>query len=329
MPSIASPARPQIILDTDPGGDDTFALLWLQSLVKQGLADLIAVTTTAGNVSAEQTFANASQVLNLGGVSQIEVGRGVPLAGTPPEDASNIHGRDGLGNLSATLPPPTHAYATAPASDDLLIDRLTSHPGQITVIAIGPLTNLAAAEAKRPGILQLAREVVVMGGAFHCPGNVTPQAEFNLWFNPIAAQTVFNRGSQTVVLPLDVTRQLVFTQAMAQAVSQANPTHPIAPFLTALCNFMTGTALHYRETAGVSGFLVHDAVTLAYLFYPASLLLRRATVRVETQGEWTIGQTLIDDRSAAQPLANAWVALQVDPTRVFTSLIADLKVLLQ
>ncbi|ASC72314.1 Pyrimidine-specific ribonucleoside hydrolase RihA [Halomicronema hongdechloris C2206] len=321
-------AVPKLLLDTDPGGDDIFALLWLLSLVNQGRAELVAVTTTQGNVAAAQTFANASQVLNLAGYGSVPLGRGVLLS-QGSEDASHIHGSDGMGYLSQTLPPPSHEFAIAPAADDLLIEQLSANPGEITLIAIGPLTNLAAAEAKRPGILQQARELVVMAGAIQGPGNVTAQAEFNVWFNPEAAQVVFNSRNDVVMLPLDVTRQLVFTETMATLVAQTRPEHPLAHFLVNLCQFMVSTARQYRETAGSPGFLVHDAATLGYLFYPETLLLRRATVQVETQGELTRGQTLIDRRHKPKPRANAWVALEVDAPNFLASVVADLQQLLR
>lgn len=326
---MPSAAISKIILDTDPGGDDSFAFLWLLSFVKQGLAELVAVTTADGNVAAPQTFCNASQILNLTGYYEIEVGRGVLMKQPAAEDASHIHGSDGMGGLSQTLPAPTHDYAAARSSEDILIDRLQSHPGEITLVAIGPLTNLAATEEKHPGILKLAKEIVIMGGAFLHPGNVTPHAEFNIWFNPEAAATVFDSRNDLVVIPLDVTRRLIFTPEMAQRVGQVAPDRPTVQFMTELCRFMTRTAMSYRETDGNPGFLVHDAATLAYLFYPETLLMQRARVQVETQGEWTRGQTVCDRRLCAKPNANAWVALQVDETRFFTCFLEDLKALIQ
>lgn len=320
---------PKVILDTDPGGDDIFAFLWLLSLVKQGWAELVAVTAADGNVSARRTFSSASQILGLGGFPQIEVGRGVPVNGETVEDAAHIHGSDGMGNLSHTLPPATHSWEAARSSDELLIDKLNGAPGEITIVAIGPLTNLAAAETKSPGILKKAREIVLMAGTFYCPGNITPHAEFNIFYNSEAAQIVFDSRNDIVVMPLDVTRKLIFTRDMAQSVSQANPENTLSQFAIALCEFMIGTALTYRETRGIPGFLVHDAATLAYLFYPETLMLRRANVRVETQGEWTRGQTLIDSRHSVKVDANAWVALQIDEVGFFASFVEDLKWLLK
>ncbi len=323
---IPAVSIPKIILDTDPGGDDIFAFLWVQSLVKQGLAELIAITATAGNVSARKTFSNASQILNLVGAPTIEVGRGVSL-NSNSDDAAHIHGNDGMGNLSKTLPPPTHDYETARCSDEIFIDKLNAMPGEITLVAIGPLNNLAAAEKKSPGILKKAKEVVIMGGAFFCPGNVTPHAEFNIWFNSEAADIVLASRDDVVIMPLDVTRNLIFTREMAQVINPINSEDDTSKFMNHLCEFMITTAIAYRETNGVQGFLVHDAATIGYLFYPETLLMQRARVCVETKGEWTRGQTLIDRRNRAKQSANAWVALQVDSTGFFTRFVEDLKTL--
>ncbi len=323
---MISPTQPvKIILDTDPGGDDCFALLWLQSLAKQGLGELLAVTTTEGNVPAQRAFLNASKVLNLGNFSSIEVAKGVPIQQPKIGTATHIHGADGMGNLAETLPAASHNFATARYADDLLIEQLNAAPGEITIVAIGPLTNLAAAEQKSPGILKKAREIVVMAGAFSRSGNVTSEAEFNVAYNPEAMQTVLDSRNDTVMLTLDVTHQLLFIDEMAQAIYQANPNSKIAQFIVALNQFMSQTALSHRETGGIPGFFVHDAATVAYLFYPENVLLRRATVQVETQGKWTCGKTLLDNRHNAKPAANAWLAWQVDKTNFFVSLIEDLK----
>jgi inosine-uridine nucleoside N-ribohydrolase len=321
-------APTKIILDTDPGGDDIFAFLWLLSLVKQGLVDLVAITAAEGNVAARKTFANSCQILELAGFPGISVARPVPLQSDPGEDAGHIHGEDGMGNLSQTLPPSAQDFDAAQSADDLLIEKLNADPGNITLLAIGPLTNLAAAEAKQPGILKKAKEIVVMGGAFHCRGNVTPVAEFNIWFNPQAAQVVFDSRDDIVLMPLDVTRDLIFTQTMADIVTQQHPDSNLAQFVVKLCQFMVGTALQYRETSGVPGFLVHDAATVGYLFYPETLMLRRTKVQVETQGEWTLGQTLMDERHSAKAGANAWVALEVNVPDFFTIFVEDLKYLI-
>jgi inosine-uridine nucleoside N-ribohydrolase len=156
---------------------------------------------------------------------------------------------------------------------------------------------------------------------------VTAHAEFNIWFNPEAAQIAFNSRADIVVSPLDLTRNLIFTPDMAEVITRSNPTTPLSQFITQLCDFMIRTTLQYRETAGIPGFLVHDASTLGYLFYPHTLMLRRAHIQIETQGEYTRGQTLLDRRSHLTSNANAWIALEVDRANFFAHLIEDLKFL--
>lgn len=320
----------KIILDTDPGGDDTFALLWLLSLVKKNFCELVAVTTVDGNVHAQYTYVSACKVLKLVGFEDIPVARGV-IGGsqTHDQDAAFIHGADGMGNLSYILPEISQDYDTAPLADDLLIETLSAYPNEVIIIAIAPLTNLAAAEKKSPGILKLAKEIIIMGGAYDVPGNITPEAEFNIAYDVEAAKLVFESSYDFVILPLDVTRKLIFTPQMAQQVVKAQPNNKIAQFIVHLCDFMVETALKHRATKGKEGFLVHDAVTLAYLFYPETLRFRRAKVWVETQGEWTKGKTLFDKRSKTKVGANAWVALEVDGDHLLASLVEDLKSLIE
>ncbi|NES96340.1 MAG: nucleoside hydrolase [Desertifilum sp. SIO1I2] len=324
-----SPLHPRkILVDTDPGGDDIFALLWLQSLAKQGLAEIVAITTVDGNVRAKYTFNAASKILSVCGFPEVEIGRGVPFHEQEVEDAAYIHGADGMGNLSPTLPEPIQQFETARYADEILIERLNENPGEITLVTLAPLTNLAAAERKQPGILKQAKEIVMMAGAFNCPGNVTPHAEFNIAYNPEAASVVFNSRQDLIVLSMDVTSQLIFTELMALDVYQTQPENSIAKFIFSLTQFMKKTAMAYKETQGQKGFVVHDAVTLAYLFYPETLLLRRAQVSVETQGQYTRGKTLLDNRHLPKTQPNAFVALQVDAVNLLAVLAEDLKRLL-
>ena len=326
MPNAQFSIMTKIIFDTDPGGDDIFALLWLQSLAKQGKAELVAVTTAEGNVSSELTFINASKVLSLGGFEQVELGRGVTVKESKVDDAAHIHGGDGMGNISDSLPDAVHDFENAVYSDDLIIDKLNSYPGEITILAVAPLTNLAAAETKSPGILKKAKEIVIMGGAFKVPGNVTPYAEFNIMYNPEAAEKVFSSRDDIVVLPLDATEELIFTPEMAEDIV-CNCESNLTKFISNLCKFMTVANLRYRQTKGVKGFLVHDGAAVAYLFYPETLLFRRAKVDIETQGKHSRGNTLFDDRFNPKTQANAWVALQVEKVGLLASLLEDFQLL--
>ncbi|MEB3886574.1 nucleoside hydrolase [Lyngbya sp. CCY1209] len=327
---MISPVSPRkILLDTDPGGDDVFALLWLQSLIRQGFAELVAVATADGNVAAGRTFTTASQLLQLGGMENIPVGRGVLVENSGVGNAAHIHGDDGIGNLSATLPPPAHEWDAAPGSDRLIIECLERDPGAVTIVAIGPLTNLAAAERRRPGILKLAREIVIMGGAFNLGGNVTPHGEFNITYNPEAARTVFESRGDLVMISLDVTQHLILTRNVGDRIAEVNPNSAIVKFMLGLIDFMIQTCLKNRRTRGIPGFLVHDAATVAYLFYPELFKFYRARVTVETQGESTRGMTWFERTHTAKPDANTWVISDVDPEMFFAILIEDFKELVR
>ncbi len=319
---------PKIILDTDPGGDDAFALLWLLSLVKKGFAELLAVTTVDGNVGCEATFTGACKLLGLTGFKDIKVARGI-IGGSQyhEKDASFLHGADGMGNLTHTLPDRHLNYEDAPYGDDVIIEILSQYPDEVTLIAIGPLTNLAAAEKKSPGILNRAREIIIMGGAFCVPGNVTPEAEFNIVYDVSASATVFQSRRDLIVIPLDVTCNLIFTPAMAAQLCALNGETLLGKFLLALVNFMSENSLAWRETRSVPGFLVHDAATLAYLYYPENLQFRRGYVNIETNGEFTQGKTVLDNRRKTKTGANAWVAMEVDPINLLGAMLEDLKCL--
>jgi inosine-uridine nucleoside N-ribohydrolase len=324
---VSDPITPRkILFDTDPGGDDIFALLWLQSLASQGYAEIVAVTTTGGNVDSRRTFDNAARILAQGGFGGIEVGRSA-AADRRDVDAAYIHGEDGVGGLSDDLPAAAQRFDEARSSAEIIVEHLRAQPGQITLVAVGPLTNLAAAESQSPGILAKAKELVIMGGVFHQKGNITPQAEFNIFCNPEAAEKVFASHDRIVVLPLDVTTQIRFTIDHARAIREAAAGGQLAEFIHGLTRFLIRATMSYRATEGTAAFHVHDAATLAYLFYPETLLLRRGQVHIETQGRWTRGQTVLDERHAAKTAANAWVALQVDVPNLLAVLTEDLKLL--
>jgi len=324
----------KVILDTDPGADDIFALLWLLSLSLQGLAEVTAITTVGGNVPHLLTFQATHRILNLLGI-KIEVGKAIPRSPGKISDAVHIHGQDGMGNLSHMLPELATDLSQAPYADDVIIDNLSRFPGEIDLVAIGPLTNLAAAETKSPGILKKAKSIVLMGGAFTCPGNVTPEAEFNIAFDPLAAATVFASSHQIVVLPLDVTQHLLLTPIMLTKIAGADTPrttqnqNQLALFLKKLGQFMFKTHQEHRETGGLEGCLMHDASAIAYLFYPETLWLQRARVEIELEGKFTTGKTMCDRRHFPKNNPNAFIATKVDAGNLLSALVEDLKYLLR
>lgn len=381
-PEPEAAAVPQIIMDCDPGGDDVFALVWLLALRKQGVCDVRAVTTTEGNVKAPLTFAAADKVLQLFLSADVDVCAQTPAdsrngdrgartvarqayaeavaegaggSGDGFSDAAHIHGCDGMGGLSQRLASGDTRYTEAEESYERLIRELDQHPGEITILATGPLTNLADAERARPGVLRKARRIVIMGGALPgTRGNITPLAEFNFAFDaPAAALVMEDAGLEDIVLmPLDVTTKLVCTDSMVtdsllegrnvadgsqlSVEGMYEPTVDGAGrFLYDLSSFMFKTALQFKETDGRRGFLVHDASTILALFYPECLQFTRAMVSVAVSepkgrrhGIDTNGMSFIDRRHCPKLEANCWVGVEIDAAGALSIMIEDLKQLL-
>ncbi|HEY9548450.1 MAG TPA: nucleoside hydrolase, partial [Kiloniellaceae bacterium] len=201
-------ARP-IIIDTDPGQDDAIAILL--ALASPELT-VLGITAVAGNVPLALTEKNARKVCELAGRPEVKVFAGCarPLV-RPPVTAEQVHGKTGLDGPDLPEPAmplqPQHAV-------DWLVDTLRAAPaGSITLCALGPLTNLAAAIVKAPDIVARIGEIVLMGGGFFEGGNTTPAAEFNIYVDPHAAQVVFASGAKLTMHPLDVTHKALMTRA--------------------------------------------------------------------------------------------------------------------
>ena len=229
------------------------------------------------------------------------------------------------------LPPPNIPYEDAPASDELLVQHLRQAPQHtVTVLCLGPLSNLVSAEQRSPGVLSLAKEIVVMGGAFWCPGNITSQAEFNVSHGPEDYVRVLASCRSVSWLPLDVTTKLVMTPADIDRLTQhdnmgsGKPTQ-LEFFVKELFKFQVKQALNYKETGGVPGMLMHDASTVAYAIYPQLFLFQRGHVKVETGGSFSRGRTMLDDRLKPQPASNSWVAKQVEAQNVIACFAEDLQ----
>ncbi|GAB2741325.1 nucleoside hydrolase [Salinifilum aidingensis] len=305
----------KILIDCDPGVDDALALA-----LAHGSPDLelVGVTSVGGNVPIEVTTDNALRLVDfLGSGAPVARGAGVPLV-RPPRTASEVHGTSGLGG--AVLPEPT----TAPVGQhavDLIIDTLAAAPGEISLVAVGPLTNIALALAKEPRVAEWAREFVLMGGSY-TRGNNTPAAEFNIAADPEAAAAVFNAPWQPVMIGLDLTLQARATGEVRAGLAELGrlDAELITPSLD-----LYGTAEEYRD----GGPPVHDVCAVAYAIDPGLLETAPAHVAVETQGRYTSGMTVVDFRdpdagSAGQPPErhNAVVATGIDVAR-FWKLVTD------
>jgi purine nucleosidase len=280
--SVPTPRR--VVFDTDPGIDDALALLLALASPEVDLAGLAVVF---GNCPLSDAVANALAILELGGAPQIPVAAGCdrPLLRqllTAPE----THGDTGLGY--ATLPP----AATKPVAEhgvDLLIREIMAAPGQIDLVAVGPLTNVAIAIRKEPRIVQAVRECVIMGGALRADGNTTPLGEFNIYADPHAAQIVLDSGMPITLMPWDVTKDVMFTQADVDRLMARGG--PVPEFIAAATRFYIEFHLQWFGWAGCS---INDPAALALLWWPELATIREVNVVVETASELTMGKTVGD-----------------------------------
>lgn len=300
----------RVVIDTDPGIDDVAAIL--MGLGSQELR-VEALTTVFGNASVTQSTVNALRLLEAAGRSDIPVYQGVGKCYnfTEPAYAALVHGTDGFGDVAWPLPttPPQRRHAVFE-----FIDRVLSAPGEITVVALGRLTNLALAISVEPQVATALRSVIVMGGAITVPGNITPVASANLWGDPEAADVVYRSGAKIVQIGLDVCDQVEISAAQQWRVWQANTA--ASRLLQALTPCLQAS---YRQR----GLLRHpdsirynDVPAMAYVVDPSLFTCRDVHVRIETQGQLTRGQTVADLRGQGSPPPNVTVAFGVDAARL-------------
>ncbi len=296
---------PRIILDTDPGIDDALALFLALASPE---VTLEAITTVQGNVSVEQTTYNALTLLTLAGRTDIPVayGSAEPLV-RKRVDAAHVHGQNGLGDV--TLPEPTIAPVEQQAVD-LIIEKIMANPGEITLVPIGPLTNIALAVRREPRIAQHVREVVIMGGAVRVPGNVTPSAEFNIFADPHAAQIVFHAGWPLRLVSLDVTTRVSMQRQQIEALAAHG-----GKVLTAVQQMMAYYFEVFGPTYGSTTFQMHDPLCLAAAFQPDLITWEPAFVDVELAGTLTFGETVGYFKRPNAPEPNMQVSVGVDSER--------------
>ncbi len=329
MTALAVPGVAPLLIDCDTGIDDSLALLYACASPD---ADIRAVTCVAGNVDAVQVGINTRAVLELAGRGDIEValGREVPLMRalvTTPE----THGPGGLGD--AVLPPPTRPLSVRHAAD-LIIEEARSRPGQLTLVTLGPMTNLAVAVLREPRLPQLLRRLVLMGGAYGAPGNTTPVSEWNAAVDPEAMAVVLRAWSpdgpmagdggpppRPLALGLDVTEQArilpghlerlaarAACRADGSAIDGGAP-NPVICFLAGALSFYF--RFHERFD-GFTGAFIHDPLALAAALDPGLVTTRPVTVDVELGGVMTTGQTIADWRGHWGRPPNLDVAVTVD-----------------
>ncbi|GAA3754602.1 nucleoside hydrolase [Microbacterium kribbense] len=273
----------KIILDCDPGHDDAIAILLAAG---NPMIDLLAITTVAGNQTIEKVTRNALSVCAIAGI-EVPVARGAdrPLV-EPQRVAGDIHGASGLDG--PVLPAPAFVLDERHAVT-LLVDTVMAHePGEITLVATGPLTNIALAMLTEPAIVDRVKRVVVMGGAY-TRGNTTPAAEFNIAVDPEAAEAVFRGSWDVTMVGLDLTHQALATTELHERVRAIGG--PVSRFVLDVWEFFGQT---YRSVYGFEHPPIHDACCVAAVIDPTVFTTARADVRVELRGQWTRGMTVVD-----------------------------------
>lgn len=272
--------KKQIIIDTDPGHDDALAIILLE---KSGLVDIRTITTVAGNSSLKNVTNNARYIIDLvNGSMPIYSGSEKPLVRDLVK--ANVHGDSGLDGATITKKEPLKGLAV-----DKIIEIVKNNPGKISILMIGPETNIAKAIQKEPNLPKLVKEFIIMGGAINCPGNKSRTAEFNIFVDPEAAEIVFNSRAKIVLIPLDVCNQIILTLEDFKSLKKGNLYKPI---ILMMKKFIKGI----NKFEKIKGALVYDALAAYYLINSKAYSLIKADIRIETKGEYTRGMSVMDKR---------------------------------
>ena len=294
----------QIILDCDPGHDDAIALLLALASPE---IELLGVTTVAGNQTLEKTTANAIRILEFSGRTDVSVAAGAdrPIV-REPYVAKYVHGETGLDGPD--LPPAQGAQA-----DEHAVEFLGRHADGATVVAVGPLTNVALMLARYPEARP--RRIVLMGGSIGL-GNVTPAAEFNIWADPEAAARVFESGLDVTMIGLDDTHQALMTKADAERLRGTGRTGTLVAELWDFYNRF------HSQTYGFDGSPIHDAVALAHVFRPNLVETEHRHVEIDCGSELCRGRTVVDLWRRTENEPNAHVGVGIDG-RAFIELLHE------
>jgi pyrimidine-specific ribonucleoside hydrolase len=294
-----------VLIDTDPGIDDALALMLA---VASPEIDLVGVTTVGGNTGIEHTTQNALRLLHLLGRDDVPVAAGAstPLvrAHAAPDPVSEaVHGDGGIGGVELD---PAPRDADPRSAGELMVDVIERSAEPVTLVAIGPLTNVAALSAAHPRAYARLDRVVIMGGGARVLGNMTPAAEFNVWYDPEAAATVFAGPVEVTMVGLDVTHRAVTPAAAWEALRGGGR----------LARAVTGMVEHYAafhlQQYGSADTAQHDSLAVGAVVDPGLLTIRHCFVDVECAGTLTRGMTVVDLDDVSGRAPNTRVAVEVD-----------------
>ncbi len=283
--------RRKIIIDTDPGIDDAYAIAYA---VNHPDFEVIGLTAAFGNVETGQSAMNARYLCHVFGCDKVPVAKGsdhpFKRPGNPPADF--VHGKDGLGNtFEVTNVGENHPLDAA----DFIIEQLRAAPGEITLVCIAPLSNIAIALEREPRIAEWAKEVVIMGGAIAANGNVNPSAEANIINDPEAAEYVLNAHWPVTLFPLDVTDRGEIPRSSLEEYSEWNP---VADYLQRMSQFYLDfySSCKHIDGTPVTGMVPHDLYPMMYLTHPEWFVIEEGAVYVHTKDDPLLGTVVMDRR---------------------------------
>lgn len=291
----------RILIDTDPGIDDSLAILLA---IASPELQIDGVVTVHGNCSLEQATRNGLSILELANAGHIPLARGCGLPLVQPSLlALETHGDSGLGY--AKFPEP-RIKPQVQHGCDFLIEQVMANPGEITLVAVGPLTNVAMAIRKEPGFAKALKEIIIMGGAIRHEGNTTALAEFNVNVDPHATHIVFHAGIPTTLVPLDVTYQCILTPADVKRLTRIDS--PITKFIDDSTRFYMEFHDEYQQ---IEGCAINDPLAMALTFMPKLCTYEEHYVDVDISGGVSMGKTFADFYNYNKKPANMKVALGV------------------
>jgi purine nucleosidase len=303
----------KVILDVDPGLDDAVALC---SALFDARLDVIAVTAVAGNVPANLATRNVQAILEqLDPPRWPRVGAASPPDHGLPVDGRFLHGIDGLGDCNFQVA----ELRTPHPSEKIICDEIRAAPEAVSLVALGPLTNVARAFKRDPELPYLVNRIIIAGGTVQGPGNITPTAEFNIFCDPESARAVFRSPSTKTLIPLDVTNRVELSFDLFNRLPDQNSR--IGSFLHKI---LPPAFRAYRQEFGVEGIHVHDTVALTAVVDPGLFVTEEMAGDVEIMGDLTMGATVFDRRRRPAWRRNMEVAVEIDSAKVIEAIIRSL-----
>ncbi len=278
----------KLIIDTDPGIDDAMAIAYAAAASE---FNLIGLTTVFGNTHVHQSSRNARFLLDKLGLDlPVAEGASHPLGADTHAPSEHVHGPEGFGDLTEI--PEIGQNHALPAAE-FLVEMARTHKGELVVCAVGPLTNIANAMRLDPEFADNLRQLVIMGGAVYCPGNITQHAEANIYHDALAAEEVFSTPPNTVLVGLDVTLKTLYETADFEALAQRSP--DMGSFLRDISRFYLK---FYKEIGGLEGCGLHDSTAVIACSHQAMFNMVETGLRVVTDGD-LLGATQPDPERPA------------------------------